>query len=260
MAVDNDLYNRDAHLWWADEGYLSLLRTGLNPVRFRYFHEILTNTLSRDPRGQRVLDVGCGGGLLAEEFARLGCHVVGIDPSAPSIAVARAHTQANSLTIAYGVANGEYLPFPNAVFDVVVCCDVLEHVAEVDRVLAESARVLKPGGVYCYDTINRTLLSRLLFVTLAQDWLSVLPPRLHDWRKFLTPHELHTQMVRYGITPRETVGLRPTLWRLLRALGKVRRGEMSYAEWGRRAGFQVSRQTWGSYMGYGLKVLPAARQ
>jgi SAM-dependent methyltransferase len=120
MPVDNDLYNRDAHLWWADTGSCSLLRTGLNPVRFAYFRQVLTDHLHGEPTGKRVLDIGCGGGLLAEEFARLGCHVVGIDPSPPSIAVAQAHARASGLGIEYGVAAGEQLPFATASFDIVV--------------------------------------------------------------------------------------------------------------------------------------------
>lgn len=253
MPTDNDLYNRDAHLWWSDAGYCSLLRTGLNPVRLAYFRGVLRDDLHVDPRGKRVLDVGCGGGLLTEEFARLGCHVVGVDPSTPSIAAARAHARGSGLDIQYGVAAGEQLPFAGASFDAVVCCDVLEHVTDVDRVLAEAARVLTAGGVYFYETINRTLLSRLLFITLAQDWLRVLPPCLHDWGLFITPRELRERMARYGIENRGTVGVRPSLRRLLGALRPLRRGVITYGEFGRRAGFRVSRATWASYLGYGVK-------
>jgi 2-polyprenyl-6-hydroxyphenyl methylase / 3-demethylubiquinone-9 3-methyltransferase len=258
MPIDNDLYNRDAHLWWADTGACSLLRTGLNPVRFAYFRQVLTD-LHLDPAGKRVLDLGCGGGLLAEEFARLGCRVVGIDPSRPSIAAATAHAQASGLGIEYGVAAGERLPFAPASFEVVLCCDVLEHVADVDRVLAETARVLAEGGLYFYETINRTRLSRLLFITLAQDWLGLLPPQLHDWALFLKPRELRGRMARYGIGNRQTVGLRPRLLCLLGALGPWQRGRLTHGEFGRRVGFRVSRATWASYLGYGIKGASPSR-
>jgi 2-polyprenyl-6-hydroxyphenyl methylase / 3-demethylubiquinone-9 3-methyltransferase len=259
MPTDNDLYNRDAHLWWAETGPCSLLRTGLNPVRFAYFRRVLTEDLHVDPTGKRVLDVGCGGGLLAEEFARLGCHVVGIDPSRPSIAAAQAHAQESGLVIEYAMVVGEQLPFATASFDIVACCDVLEHVADVDRVLAEAARVLTVDGLYFYETINRTLLSRLLFITLAQDWLRLLPPQLHDWAMFLKPRELHGRMARYGIQNRETVGLRPSLLRLLGALRPLRHGMLTEGEFGRRAGFRVSGATWGSYLGYGIRSASPGR-
>jgi 2-polyprenyl-6-hydroxyphenyl methylase / 3-demethylubiquinone-9 3-methyltransferase len=220
---------------------------------------VLTNDLHVDPIGKRVLDVGCGGGLLAEEFARLGCHVVGIDPSRPSLAAAQAHARVSGLGIEYGVAVGEQLPFATASFDIVTCCDVLEHVADVDRVLAEAARVLTVGGLYFYETINRTLLSRLLFITLAQDWLGLLPPQLHEWALFLKPRELHEGMARYGIQNRETVGLRPSLLRLLGALRPLRQGRLTEGEFGRRAGFRVSRATWGSYLGYGIRAASPGR-
>jgi 2-polyprenyl-6-hydroxyphenyl methylase/3-demethylubiquinone-9 3-methyltransferase len=135
----------------------------------------------------------------------------------------------------------------------------LEHVADVDRVLAETARVLTAGGLYCYETINRTLLSRLLFITLAQDWLRILPPQLHDWAMFLKPRELHERMARHGIGNRQTVGLRPSLLRLLGALRPLRRGMLTDGEFGRRAGFRVSRATWASYLGYGKRSTSPGR-
>src|SRR5690242_4673237 len=150
MPVDNTIYDNPNDIWWDERGILSPLRTMMNPGRFGYFRKILTETLGIDPHGKTALDVGCGGGLLAEEFARLGFAVTGIDPAEPSLGTARAHAAASGLEIEYQVGRGEHLPFADTSFDVVYCCDVLEHVDDLDRVIAEIARVLKGGGVFMY--------------------------------------------------------------------------------------------------------------
>src|SRR5258707_1176173 len=100
MPVDHHLYHRQGDLWWDERSPFSLLRTALNPARFGYFRQVLLERLRLDPAGLLALDIGCGGGLLAEEFARLGCHVTGIDPSAPSLATARLHAQASRRAVA----------------------------------------------------------------------------------------------------------------------------------------------------------------
>src|SRR5262245_5027389 len=150
-----------AGTWWDEAGFLHTL-AALNPARFGYMRRVLIEELGLDPAGLPVLDIGCGGGLLAEEFARLGCNVTGLDPSEESLAAARTHAAAQGLAIDYHCAPGEALPFGDASFDVVYCCDVLEHVHDLPQVIAETARVLRPGGTYLYDTINRTLRSRLV--------------------------------------------------------------------------------------------------
>src|SRR5947209_13104909 len=137
MPVDNQLYDRLGDTWWGDEGTLSMLRTALNPARFPWLRRTLTRTLGREPQGLRTLDVGCGGGLLAEEFARLGCRVTGVDPAVPSLATARMHAAKSGLAIAYCVGTGERLPLAASSFDIAYCCDVLEHVADVEMVFAE---------------------------------------------------------------------------------------------------------------------------
>jgi len=265
MPVDNDLYNRQADTWWDERGILSHLGTVFNPSRFGYFRRVLTQTLSLDLPGKQALDVGCGGGLLAEEFARLGFKVTGIDPSGPSIEAARAHAGTAGLDISYRVGVAERLPFADSTFDLVYCCDVLEHAEGLDRVLAESSRVLKPGGVYCYDTINRTLRSKLLVVRLAQDWnwSNFLPPHLHAWEKFIKPDELRRLLERYGLELRETVGLqsRANPLRLLFLLRRYKRGKISLAELGAAAQFQAVRNLSLQYMGYAIKpaIFPSSQ-
>src|SRR5204862_7488444 len=109
VPVDNQLYDRLSHTWWDDDSFLNLLKSGLNPARVGYMRRVLTDDAGRDPNGLRMLDVGCGGGLLAEEFARLGARVTGVDPSAQSLEVARAHAREERLDIEYREATGEAL-------------------------------------------------------------------------------------------------------------------------------------------------------
>ena len=122
-----------------------------------------------------VLDLGCAGGFMAEALATRGATVTGIDPAAQAINAARAHAAEAGLEIQYDVGVGEELPYDDAAFDVVVCVDVLEHVEDLTKVLAEVARVLKPGGLFLFDTINRNRLSRFVTITVAEDILRLLP-------------------------------------------------------------------------------------
>lgn len=260
MPIDNTLYDRLAAIWWEEDENMALLRTGMNPARFGYMRQVLTVDVGFDPERLLCLDVGCGGGLLAEEFAKLGCRVVGVDPSEPSLETARAHAKQQALEIEYLVAAGEDLPFEDDAFDVVYCCDVLEHVESVERTVAESARVLRPGGVYLYDTINRTHRSRLVIIKLLQEWEATrcMEPDVHDWQMFIKPEELDGILRNHGLEPRGTVGLEPATGPLaiLRNLRRRQRGEITYAELGRRLRIRESRALWGSYAGYAIKPSP----
>lgn len=256
MAIDNTIYSRLADSWWDERGFLFTLKA-LNPVRFGYMRRILLEQLRLEPAGRRVLDIGCGGGLLAEEFARLGFAVSGVDPSGDSLDVARRHAGSAGLAIEYRNGTGEALPFPDAGFDVAYCCDVLEHVADVGRVIGETARVLRPGGVFLYDTFNRTFASWVAMILLLQElpWTRLMPPRLHDWRMFVRPGELQRLLERHGLTPRGLSGLKPrcgTL-RLLRALRARQRGELSYADVIARMDLGETRDTSVQYIGYAVK-------
>lgn len=257
QRIDNQIYEREADTWWDENSALGTLRTALNPVRFGYFRRILEANLGGDLQGKEALDIGCGGGLLAEEFARLGCRVTGIDPSAASIDVARRHAIEGGLDIAYHVGAGEALPFAAEFFDIAYCCDVLEHVEDVGRVIAESARVLKPGGLYFYDTINRTFLSRLIFIKLYQEWSwsSFMPPRLHDWSMFIKPEELHRHLAANGLINQETLGIAANAnpVTLVRGLHAVKQGRMPLSAAVEQAKLAESKNLAVSYMGYAVK-------
>ena len=257
MPVDNQLYDRFAGTWWDEDSPLAMLRTAVNPARFGYLREVLSEKQGLAPHGLKVLDVGCGGGLLAEEFARLGCRVTGVDPSGDSLATARAHAREEGLEIDYVVAAGEQLPFEDGSFQAVYCCDVLEHVDDVAQTVAESARVLSPGGVYMFDTVNRTIRSKLLFIKVFQEWgwTAFMEPNVHSWEMFIKPRELESLLRRAGLESRDCVGLQPArnALALLPELRRRVRGEISYAELGRRVQLRVGRDRSGLYAGYAVK-------
>ncbi len=257
MPVDNQLYDAMADSWWDESGLLHILR-GLNPARFGYMRRVLVDKLRIDPQGKETLDVGCGGGLLAEEFARLGCRVTGIDPSEKSLEAARSHARAAGLAIEYRQATGERIPFPDATFDIVYCCDVLEHVRDLRQVIAEISRVLEAGGIFLYDTINRTFKSKLVMIKLFQEWAwtCFMPPNLHDWRMFIKPDELVSLMAVNGLKNHGLTGLRPAANPLsaLRTLRARKRGEISYLEAARRLELRESRDKSILYIGYASKA------
>ncbi len=256
MPVDNELYDRLAATWWDPQGFLHVL-CALNPARFGYMRRVLLEELHLTPAGRRALDVGCGGGLLAEEFARLGFAVTGVDPSARSLEAARAHAAKTGLGIEYRQASGEALPFADGTFDVVYCCDVLEHVGDLARVIAESARVLRAGGTYLYDTINRTPQSKLIVIKLFQEWAwtSFMPPHLHDWRMFIRPGELTRLLEQQGLRPAPVRGLKPRAnpVAILRALRARKAGRLSYREAAERIDLGESADTSVLYLGYARK-------
>jgi 2-polyprenyl-6-hydroxyphenyl methylase/3-demethylubiquinone-9 3-methyltransferase len=206
-----------------------------------------------------VLDVGCGGGLLSEELARMGAHVIGVDPAAGSLETARRHAERQGLDIDYRHGAGESLPVEDESVDVVCCVDVLEHVDDLDAVLRETARVLTPGGLYLFDTVNRTRLSRLVMIKLCQDWSRTgwMPRDLHDWDHFITPDELRTAAAGAGLAVREITGMAPgvqppRLYLLLRQLKKAR---IDHAEFGRRSEFVLTPDLRVTYIGYATKAL-----
>jgi 2-polyprenyl-6-hydroxyphenyl methylase/3-demethylubiquinone-9 3-methyltransferase len=258
MTIDNDIYDREADTWRDESRLLSMLGP-LTPPRIAYIREVLTERLGIDPRDKLILDVGCGGGLMTEEMARMGCRVTGIEPSLPSLETARKRAGEVGLDIEYKHARGESLPFADASFHIVYCCDVLEHVSDLDAVIRESARVLKPGGVYIFDTINRTLLSKIVFIKLAQDWrpTRIASRNFHVWEMFVTPAEMRRVLTAQDLDPREFVGmkLRVNPIALLCLVRQLKRGRATYGELGRalERGIRLGGNLRTSYLGYALK-------
>ena len=203
MRNDLTIYDRVADHWWSDE--IRWVRTLKNrvPGRLSWFDRQI------DWQGTRVLDLGCAGGFMAEALARRGAEVTGIDPAEQAIAAARAHARDGGLEISYDVGVGEALPYADGSFDAVVCVDVLEHVQDLDQVLAEVARCLPPGGMFLYDTINRNWIARMATITMAENVLRLLPKGTHDPDMFIKPAELHAALVRAGLAPGPVTGLGP---------------------------------------------------
>jgi len=219
-----------------------------------YFRDVLRR---RGSAGGRALDIGCGAGFITEELAGLGFTATGIDPSSVAIEAARAHAIEGGLAIEYVVGVGEQLPFPDAAFDLVTCCDVLEHVRDLDRVVAETARVLRPGGLYLFDTINRTRRSRLLAIRAMQEWrlTRIVDTSIHEWSMFITPEELGATLDRHGLELGELAGLAPRAsWpTIVGALRATRRGRIGYGELSRRLDFGRVESLALSYMGFAVR-------
>ena len=203
MRNDLTIYDRVADQWWSDEVRWVRTLKNLVPGRLRWFDRQV------DWRGKAVLDLGCAGGFMAEAMAARGATVTGIDPAADAVEAARRHAAEGGLPIVYDVGVGEALPYADAAFDVVVCVDVLEHVSDLHKVLAEIARVLRPGGLFLYDTINRNPLARLATITMAEDVLRLLPRGTHDPALFIRPAELRAALQGAGLVPGQITGLGP---------------------------------------------------
>ena len=203
MRNDLTIYDTVADHWWSDDIRWVRMLKNLVPGRLAWFDRHI------NWHGRDVLDLGCAGGFMAEALATRGAHVTGIDPAAEAIDAARAHARAQGLRIGYDVGVGEALPYADASFDAVVCVDVLEHVADLNRVLAEVARTLRPGGLFLFDTINRNPLARLATITIAEDILRLLPRGTHDPAMFIKPRELRAAMQGAGLVPGAMTGLGP---------------------------------------------------
>ena len=185
MSKNNlEYYDLNADKWW-QEGEILNLSNYLNKSRFEFFETYIPNW-----KGLKVLDVGCGGGLACEFLAKRGADVSGIDLSFNSIKAAQEQAKKSYLKIDYQSGVAENLPYPENTFDVVVCFDVLEHVENWQRVIREISRVLNKGGIFLFDTINKTFKSKIIMIWLLEDILKQIPRGLHDWNKFIQPQEL----------------------------------------------------------------------
>lgn len=193
-ARKNDLsyYDLNAENWWK-QGRALNLSAHLNQSRFKFIDHYIHNW-----QQLKVLDVGCGGGLACEYLARQGAMVSGVDLSSNSIEVAIEHGQIHQLDINYRVGAAEDLCYIDQSFDVVLCFDVLEHVADVSMTISEISRVLKKGGLFFFDTLNRNLKSKVVMIWLLEDFLGQIPRGLHDWRKFIRPEEVIKLLQSHG--------------------------------------------------------------
>jgi 2-polyprenyl-6-hydroxyphenyl methylase/3-demethylubiquinone-9 3-methyltransferase len=187
--------------WWNPRGKMAPLHK-FNPVRLGYLRDRAAERFGRNPKqlgclkDLRILDIGCGGGILSEPLARLGAAVVGADPSETNIEAAKHHAAQSDLPIDYRCTTAEALAEAGERFDVVLAMEVVEHVADVNLFVECCAGMVKPGGLMIAATLNRTLKSFALAIVGAEYILRWLPVGSHSWDKFVTPNELEIAMER----------------------------------------------------------------
>jgi 2-polyprenyl-6-hydroxyphenyl methylase / 3-demethylubiquinone-9 3-methyltransferase len=197
-------FSRHAADWWNPRGTMAPLHK-FNPVRLGYIRDQAAARFDRDPKkldclkGLRMLDVGCGGGILSEPLARLGARVVGVDPAEDNIAAALAHAKETGVDVDYRATTAEELAAKGERFDVVLAMEVVEHVVDVKEFVATCATMVKPGGLLIAATLNRTLKSFALAIVGAEYVLRWLPRGTHQWDKFVTPEELESAMEKSGL-------------------------------------------------------------
>jgi 2-polyprenyl-6-hydroxyphenyl methylase/3-demethylubiquinone-9 3-methyltransferase len=219
-SVDKEELARFAKLgdsWWDLSGPQRALHK-LNPARVGYLRNLCCSHFPdgggpRDRKaekaldGLRIVDLGCGGGLLTEPLARLGAKMTGIDPAEENIAAARRHAEAEGFSIDYRSLTVESLAESGESFDVVLAMEVLEHVADVDGFLRAAATLVRPGGLFVGATLNRTLKSYALAIVGAEYVLRWVEPGTHDWTKFLRPNELLKPLKAAGLSEIDRAGV-----------------------------------------------------
>jgi 2-polyprenyl-6-hydroxyphenyl methylase / 3-demethylubiquinone-9 3-methyltransferase len=198
--------------WWDQRGAMAMLHK-FNPVRLGFIKAAACRQFERDEKaldalaGLRILDIGCGGGILSEPLARLGAKVVGADPSEANIAAAKMHAADASVIVDYRATSAEALADTGERFDVVLAMEVVEHVADLGLFIKRCAEMVDSGGLMITATINRTLKSFALAIVGAEYVLRWLPRGTHGWDKFVTPNELEAVLERHGLNVIDETGV-----------------------------------------------------
>ncbi|MBU1572122.1 MAG: bifunctional 2-polyprenyl-6-hydroxyphenol methylase/3-demethylubiquinol 3-O-methyltransferase UbiG [Alphaproteobacteria bacterium] len=205
--------------WWDPNGKFKPLHM-LNPCRLDYITSQIAAEFGRDLsadrpfEGLRLLDIGCGGGLLSEPMARLGATVVGADAAAGNLPVARLHAEKSGLVIDYRHTTAESLAEAGEQFDVVLNMEVVDHVSDPQGYMTACQMLLKPGGLMIASTINRNPKSYMMAIVGAEVIMRWLPKGTHEWKKFITPDELYVLIEKAGLSPVDRKGFvfNPVLW------------------------------------------------
>jgi 2-polyprenyl-6-hydroxyphenyl methylase/3-demethylubiquinone-9 3-methyltransferase len=203
-AAEVERFSRHAADWWNPRGPMAALHK-FNPVRLGYIRDQATARFNRDPKkldclkGLRMLDIGCGGGILSEPLARLGAVMVGADPSEDNITAAQVHAGEAGVVVDYRTTTAEDLAAAKERFDIVLAMEVVEHVTDMNAFVATCAAMVKPGGLMMAATLNRTLKSFALAIVGAEYVLRWVPRGTHQWDKFVTPKELEAAIEDNGL-------------------------------------------------------------
>ena len=204
-------FSKIAEEWWNPEGKFKPLHK-FNPIRISYIKENIINTFQiknqKKPLNKvKILDIGCGGGLLSEPMSRLGAEVVGIDASARNINVAKLHAKKNNLRIKYLCASPENLKTKTK-FDVILNMEIIEHVDNINYFLNSCSKLLKKGGIMFVATLNKTLKSYIFAIIGAEYILRWLPIGTHEWEKFVKPEDLISILKKYDVNLENLDGMK----------------------------------------------------
>tara|TARA_Y100000816_G_scaffold285388_1_gene264965 strand:+ start:469 stop:1197 length:729 start_codon:yes stop_codon:yes gene_type:complete len=214
-------FSKIAEEWWDPAGKFKPLHK-FNPIRISYIKENIINTFNlqksdRSLKGIKILDIGCGGGLLSEPMARMGADVFGIDASDKNINIAKIHAEKNKLKIKYFCSSPENFKTDNK-FDVILNMEIIEHVEDVDFFLKSCSKLLKKNGIMFVATLNKTLKSYLFAIIGAEYVLRWLPIGTHEWEKFIKPEELINMTKKCNLTLNDLRGVKFNLvlneWKL----------------------------------------------
>lgn len=207
-----DRFSAMAAEWWDPTGKFRPLHK-INPVRLAYIRDKAAENFGRDPKahrpleGLRILDIGCGGGLLSEPIARMGATVLGADASERNIGIARTHAAQTGVTVDYRAVTAEALAAAGETFDIVLNMEVVEHVADVEFFISTCASMVRPGGMMLISTINRTFKAAALAIVGAEYLLRWLPRGTHQYEKLVRPEELEAPVVKSGMEVVERIGV-----------------------------------------------------